>query len=295
MTILLREELATLHRQVEQLGRSLQPNITPAPNNYRAPPTHTPGPNRTLPHSTTSSRSNDPGDDSSGYSKVKQQPNEQSDRFIDGKNKTARIIEHNNEHHIIDDSEAQKANEPTHEQNESDGQIITNKLEEEIEYQNNATVEQPVVVQDQHGDQNYSEDNYENYDQSYEHAPVETDYNQEYEQNQDQHGENYEQQNYAEPQYENYEQYPQQYTDPNAQYDTQYENYAEDGNLQEHMDHSQYNPEYSSEYQEVQPSETETLPPDSIHPENIHSEQSEFPTQSESKRNSPKKTEPNES
>ncbi|CAK1595025.1 unnamed protein product [Parnassius mnemosyne] len=295
-----KEELATLHRQVEQLGRSLQSNITPAPNNYQAHPTHTTGTDRTLPHPTTSSRSNDPGDDSSGHGKVKQQPIEQPDRFIDGKIKTARIIEHNNEHHTVDDSEAQQANEPTHEQNKSDGQIIINKSEQEMDYQNNATVEQPVAGHDQHGDQIYSEDNYENYDQNYEHAPVETEYNQEYEQNQNQNGENFEQQNYVEPQYENYEQYPQQYADPNAQYDTQYENYDADGNYQEHIDQSQYNPEYSSEYQEVQPTETEALQPDSMHPnnintENIHSEQSEFSTQSESKTNSPKKTEPNES
>ncbi|XP_061724943.1 serologically defined colon cancer antigen 8 homolog isoform X3 [Cydia pomonella] len=46
-------------------------------------------------------------------------------------------------------------------------------------------------------------------------------------------------QNYQEGQFENYEQYPQQYTDPNAQYEGQYENYATDGYQQEY-DQTQY-------------------------------------------------------
>lgn len=56
-------------------------------------------------------------------------------------------------------------------------------------------------------------------------------------------------------QYENYEQYPQQYTDPNAQYEGQYENYATDGNYQgdQNFDQTQYDPGYTAEYQEPQP------------------------------------------
>ncbi|KAJ8706076.1 hypothetical protein PYW07_010853 [Mythimna separata] len=62
---------------------------------------------------------------------------------------------------------------------------------------------------------------------------------------------NYEQQPYGEQQqYENYEQYPQQAADPAAQYDQQYENYAtEDGNYpaEQNYDASQYAQESPNE------------------------------------------------
>ncbi|KAJ2943096.1 hypothetical protein O0L34_g18787 [Tuta absoluta] len=69
----------------------------------------------------------------------------------------------------------------------------------------------------------------------------------------------YEQTGYADGQYENYEQYPQQYTDPNAAYEGNYENYATDGTYQgENYDNTQYNEGYAAEYQEqpvVEPQE----------------------------------------
>lgn len=132
-------------------------------------------------------------------------------------------------------------------------------------------------------DQNYTE-GYENYEQTadntqYEHGnenvPYETpqyDQSQGYEQNFEQ--------GYADGQYENYEQYPQQYNDPNAQYQGEYENYGtENYQGDQNYDNTQYNQEYTPEYQEppnveppnVEPpnAETQNVAPLSVEPENV--------------------------
>ncbi|CAH2256330.1 jg3577 [Pararge aegeria aegeria] len=93
----------------------------------------------------------------------------------------------------------------------------------------------------QYDNQQYSPEEYQNYEQNYE--PPQ----QNYEQTQP----NFEQPQQYTEQYENYEQYPQQYADPNAQYGEQYEdNYPTDGNYTEQAyDNTQYNQEYTEEQQ----------------------------------------------
>lgn len=106
------------------------------------------------------------------------------------------------------------------------------------------------------------------YEQGNENVPYET---QEYDQTQDvqqydQNPADYQNQNYEEGytdgQYENYNQYPQQYTDPNAQYQGEYENYGtQDYEGNQNYDNTQHNQEYTPEYQETQNVESENIEP----------------------------------
>lgn len=89
----------------------------------------------------------------------------------------------------------------------------------------------------------YETQNYP-YDQNYEHTQETMD-----PQYQNQYDQNYEQPYTEQQQYENFEQYPQQFTDPNTQYDQHYENYETDANYQgdQNYDALQYGQEYQSE------------------------------------------------
>ncbi|KPJ04857.1 hypothetical protein RR46_01795 [Papilio xuthus] len=241
------QELATLQRQVEMLGRSLRTNVTTAPSNYQAPSPHTTTTNRTTPHPTADTRRDNTGDDSTGHATLQQQPTEQPDRLVSDNDQTTRVEE--DSHHIIEDTqEAQPSSQEETNTHEQINQIITHQTNEEIN-NTNEQIEQPPEVHEQLENENYTDENYEQYDQNYEQTPSNTEYNQEeYEQNPNQNEQNLEQ-TYVEPQYENYEQYPQQY-------DNQFENYPPEGNYQgETYEDQQYAQEYPTEYEEVNPQE----------------------------------------
>ncbi|KPJ17624.1 hypothetical protein RR48_07112 [Papilio machaon] len=287
-----------LKRQVEMLGRSLRTNVTPAPSNYQAPSPHTTTTNRTAPHTTSDTRRNNTGDDSTGHATLQQQPAQQPDRLVSDNDQTTRVNE--DSQHIIKE-DAQNAQPNAQEEiniHQSINPVITHQTNEEIE-NTNEQIDQPEEVHEQPENQNFTDENYEQYDQNYEQTQANTEYHQEeYEEKLNQNEQNLDQ-TYVEPHYENYEQYPQQY-ETNAQYDNQYESYPAGSNYQgENYEDQQYAQEYPTEYEEVNPQEA-TIDSNLVQeevPENI-SKQPEFTSQeqddSESK-SSPTRTEVNKS
>ncbi|XP_068624348.1 serologically defined colon cancer antigen 8 homolog [Battus philenor] len=296
-----KQELATLQRQVDLLGRSLQSNITPAPSNNEAPATHSTASHRTVPGSMPSSRPDNSGDNSTRHSSVEQQPEQQPDRLIDNNDQTSRVD--GQEGQIIEE-EQNIIHEPIA-QVEMEINNQTVKTGDGFEYENNAELEQSLEGKEHPENETYAE---EQYDQNYQQVPeTGAEYNQQNEPNTYANEENFEQPNYVDPQYENYEQYPQQYPQSDVQYDAQYENYPQDGNYQEeNFDNQQYNQEYTAEYEEIPAQPSDALPSDdlahqeNIQVENIHPQQSEFTPQLQNQEqnesiNSPLKTESYES
>ncbi|XP_072933901.1 serologically defined colon cancer antigen 8 homolog [Epargyreus clarus] len=287
-----KEELATLRRQVEDLGRSLQPTYAP-PSTYQAPTTHPTTTNR-MPHSSPGTRPDDTGAESPGDPSPGHQLRDVRRDSVNHKtpisrqnsqNSPPRRLSKQNSQNFQEETSTVTAQEPidyTEEPTVSNIQYdspreeyvpenenvenveehvletadVDNKVEykEEIQQEENKAME---VEQEQTLDQQYPE-GYQNYEQTYEETqPTETEYqNEGYEQN-------FEQQQYTEGQYENYEQYPQQYTEPTAQYEGQYENYQAEGYQNESYDNTQYEHQYAPEYTESVPTEvpptTETL------------------------------------
>ncbi|XP_059045740.1 serologically defined colon cancer antigen 8 homolog [Achroia grisella] len=240
-----KEELAALHRQVESLGKSLQPATTPSPSAYQAPSTYGSTASRDVPHTTPNTRPDNTRADAARYTDYGDPslPSIQSngiDRNNDQAVRTVRQDSRTSLHQDTVNTEDITANNyaeltPTQDVIQ-DPETIHKEEEKQMEVEHNQEYEK---------EPQYEEGNF-NYDQSYEQAPVtaDTEYqNQQYQ-------ENYEQPAYTE-QYENYEQYPQQYVDPNAQYEGQYENYGTDGNYanQQNYDNTGYNQEYGTENQ----------------------------------------------
>ncbi|KAL0810431.1 hypothetical protein ABMA28_010571 [Loxostege sticticalis] len=263
-----KEELATLQRQVDSLGRSMLPTHSTSPSVYQAPPTHASATNRNVPHPQADPRPDYTRDNAPGHPELPGQgvTDVRPDAHGDiGQPRTIRKQESRT-------SLLSQKEEPPYDSNQHND---PDNVEEKHDYEESANVEQSQAIEDVHDveykddvekpmeveqtqeyaatDKNYGEGNYDQYDQNYEQTPV-TDEN-EY-QNQ-----GYEQPAYAEGQYENYEQqpqydgnYPQEYADPNAQYEGQYENYATDGNYQgeQSYDTTQQSEEYLPQNQESQ-------------------------------------------
>ncbi|CAH2061887.1 unnamed protein product, partial [Iphiclides podalirius] len=247
MTTPLREELATLQRQVELLGRSLQSTTTPAPSNYQAPATHTTTAHGISKYPTSGARPNHTGDDATGHAAT-EQSSEQPDELHGVHNQTPGVTEQHHESPTTGDAAHDDKPNTTGQSEifETTDQVNTDRTNETDQYQTVTDAEHPMDMSEPVHEQRYG-DNFEHYEQNPE---TNTEYNQEYDKNQTPHEEN--ETGYTEPQYENYEQYPQQYTEPNAQYDGQFENYPTDGNYQGEYNEPQYNL-YAAEYQEHTP------------------------------------------
>ncbi|XP_045780838.1 protein P200 isoform X2 [Maniola jurtina] len=353
-----KKELATLQRQVEHLGRSLQTPPHP-PSSYQAPTSHTPAANR-IPHTQPGSgpdytRTESTGDTAFRNHRVDtnvqrdhqatggitqghiQETSDPTDNYHTGNlpinpqnyisQEAHTIAEPNyNKQQVKPQKKLSKQNSresigreekvlrkqlsrdvippvPLNMQTSDTGHIDSNVRSQEYDTNVNTggivehiqgnvndmeqeqveyiTEHKPVEEEltQQYDNQQYSAEDYQNYDPNYEqqqpnYEQPDPNYEQQqpnyeqpdpnYEQQQpnyEQPDPNYEQQqaNYEQPeqtyeqpqyteQYENYEQYPQQYVDPNAQYEGQYENYPADGTYTEQAyDNTQYNPEYTEQ------------------------------------------------
>ncbi|XP_060807984.1 serologically defined colon cancer antigen 8 homolog isoform X3 [Amyelois transitella] len=240
-----KEELATLQRQVESIGRSLQP-VPASPSTYQAPPTRTPSADRTVPHPPSNAGPDHPRAEST---RVPQDgdsvTNIRPDSVDINDHRTPRTAKQDSRSSLLDKNVI----------NDGTAAVVNNieeNVKDDYEHQKDMDVEQ--MQQQDFQPEMYNEGNF-NYEQNYEQNPEQS-YGQAPEQTYEEHQgaeyqnggyvQNYEQQPYT-GQYENYEQYPeQQYVDPNAQYEGQYENYATDGNYEQNYDNTQYNQEYAN-------------------------------------------------
>ncbi|XP_028161481.1 serologically defined colon cancer antigen 8 homolog [Ostrinia furnacalis] len=299
-----KEELATLQRQVDTLGRSLQPSHSTSPSVYQAPPTHASSTNRNVPHTQTAPRPDNSRDNTPGYPGLPDQgvadarPDSRAElgqpRTIrKQESRTSLLSQKEDPPYDANQSHSPENDTPVYE--ESANVEHTKEMEDVDDVKLTTDAEKPMEVEQpqeyEATNQNYAEGNYEQYDQNYEQGPVtsENEYqNQGYEQN-------YEQPAYTEGQYENYEQqpqyegeYPQQYTDPNAQYENQYENYATDGNYQseqsydntQNQDYLPQNLEGSQEYEPNQDPSQDVAPNTRVESQRNVSPKENIPSQS---------------
>ncbi|CAG4975071.1 unnamed protein product [Colias eurytheme] len=280
-----KQELGTLQRQVESLGRTMQTAYSHPPST-QAPTTHAPTTVR-IPDTTATTRPNYTRDEPTRDT-TSGEPTRTNNRVDE---KPGNIIDHSteditemppktNEHAIAQETprSRQMSKQNSRESVKSERKLSQNSSKESIHEQNIKQVDDnpsPVTQlnTDDIPEQNTIEhqpEQIEQHEPLEQHEPMEEkqeeqydeqNYGQEYqnyEQGYDQNQptseyppQEYEQQQYSEQQYENYEQYPQQYADPNAQYEGQYENYATDGNYTEqNYDNTQYNQEYTPQYEE---------------------------------------------
>ncbi|XP_045507949.1 serologically defined colon cancer antigen 8 homolog [Colias croceus] len=282
-----KQELGTLQRQVESLGRTMQTAYSHPPST-QAPTTHAPTTVR-IPDTTATTRPNYTRDEPTRDTAFGE-PTRTNNRVDD---KSGNIIDHStedinitetppktNEHAIAQETprSRQMSKQNSRESVKSERKLSQNSSKESIHEQNIKQVDDnpsPVTQlnTDDIPEQNIIEhqpEQIEQHEPLEQHEPMEEkqeeqqdeqnygqeyqNYEQGYDQNQptsEYSPQEYEQQQYSEQQYENYEQYPQQYADPNAQYEGQYENYATDGNYTEqNYDNTQYNQEYTPQYEE---------------------------------------------
>ncbi|XP_038217192.1 serologically defined colon cancer antigen 8 homolog [Zerene cesonia] len=276
------QELGTLQRQVESLGRTMQTAYSHPPST-QAPTTHSPTAVR-IPDTTATTRPNYTRDEPTRDTTFGE-PTRTKNSRVDDKPRNINDLHNTADTNIHKSSPESNINTITHEtprsrqiskQNsresvEHERKLSQNSSKESFHEENinqvndNATVNhsntdivpEQNTIQDQpeqkeqhqpleekqeehYDDQNYGQE-YHNYDQGYDQNQPTSEYQ----------PQEYEQQQYSEQQYENYEQYPQQYADPNAQYEGQYENYATDGNYTEqNYDNTQYNQESTPQYEE---------------------------------------------
>ncbi|XP_048488293.1 serologically defined colon cancer antigen 8 homolog [Plutella xylostella] len=278
-----KEELASLHRQVDSLGRTIQ--HANAPNTYyEAPSTHAaaahgnvepappPGPDHTRGHppahpALRRQPSNSSVGDRHSNSQSRQLSRQPSKSSIRMENQPEAMppVNSQNEQEYVKDSPVKEqyyVDETPVKETYENAKVAENISEVEQqnyeqpqpEYAQEPTYsEEPSHFEQQQGEYNqeqtYQDPTYAqepaNYDQSY--AQETPTYQTEgYDQN-------YEQPAYTEGQYpENYE---QQYADPNAQYEGQYENYATDPNQAYQGDPNYGNQAYDAsnpEYSQVQ-------------------------------------------
>ncbi|CAB3247043.1 unnamed protein product [Arctia plantaginis] len=237
-----RQELATLQRQVNGLTLTLQTPHTP--NTYQAHPPHTTPSDRNIAHSPSNNGRDYPRSEPPGH------PTDEPVGPItalpaikrDDPYETARVTEANVEpdketDNFVDEEET--TSEET--RNVKDYEDLEYPQKEESEHEPETKIKQdagkPMEVEQtlEYDTQNYP------YNQNYEQTQETVD-----PQYQNQYDQNYEQPYTEQQQYENFEQYPQQFTDPNTQYDPAYENYQTDSNYQgdQNYDVSQYGQEY---------------------------------------------------
>lgn len=218
MMILLRTELATLQRQVDSLGRSMQ-----SPSPRTAPTPHLPSTDRNAPPAAGGGPDHPRADPTGHPDQPDIRPDTRDHRPLSKQASRTSIRSYQEPDHTNQpDRRLAEQTEPTQLADNIKEDIADEK---EVEYEKEQHNQEKYPVENV--EQAY-EQGYENPDQNY--AEKTEPY---YEQT-----EGYDQ-NYQEGQFENYEQYPQQYTDPNAQYEGQYENYATDGYQQEY-DQTQY-------------------------------------------------------
>ncbi|CAH4037466.1 unnamed protein product [Pieris brassicae] len=285
-----RQELGTLQRQVERLGRSMQTTYAHHPST-QAPSSHTTTPDR-IPNHTTPTRSNDTRAEPARESPLREDPRPSlgydSEPVIQQKIEltkhpenteieSKRLLSKQNSHepkngkslHSSKDSIPLEAEHPLN--------IQVTEVHPKAEYNTDVVEETSINYPEENLSANIVEET--NYDQLGHSANVEEtnkdqpqeseekDENpaQKYEQGYQNYDQNYQNQPGTEyqgydqqysQQYENYEQYPQQYNDPNAQYDNQFD-YGNEANYQQNYD-QQYNPQ--NEQNEVQENVEKTPP-----------------------------------
>ncbi|KAI8433518.1 hypothetical protein MSG28_015549 [Choristoneura fumiferana] len=262
-----RTELATLQRQVDSLGRSLQ---SAPPSARQAPASHLPAADRNVP-TAAGGRPDHPGADSPGHTN---QPELRDQRRL-SKQASRTSLKHPDpveptveaRHDVIpqvDDIVMEHDEIVGDARVENEEYVEIGPVQRSQEAYEHEAVEEPVAHNQEY---EHTGQEYVNSDQNY------VEKTEPYYEGQELQNEGYDpnyQQNYQEGQFENYEQYPQQqYTDPNAQYtEGQYDNYATDGTYQQEYDPTQFAENTFAEPQtqykaQTAPVEQEIAPTDS--------------------------------
>ncbi|CAK1549196.1 unnamed protein product [Leptosia nina] len=247
-----RQELGTLQRQVDNLGRSMQPTFSPT--STQALSSHAPTADR-IQYSAAPTGSNFTRNEPSRNSSSRD-----SRRTSNELNRTELLVQDNMKtSDNVQDTEAQnklqnnfseeRSREGTEDKEQSKqfenevppsaiSQVRKNDITEKTsEHITDLPEDVTDVDQTVNREENYVQD-YQTYEQGYQNQPAG-------------YQEGYEQQ-YGDQQYENYEQYPQY--DANVEYNNQYENYATDENYTDQNYTQEYNPDqYQENISEAQP------------------------------------------